>query len=367
LLLALPLAALAAAWRGRRARIGKASVRLRQAALDTAPILAVVALGYLAAVFAQLAVSGLPLTLTTNLGIPLAYACLSAGAISLGYALGSVVQVAVSAPVAFLVVAGYFRVVPNGWQNLTGGSVMQTGYTLYHEVLPGSLVSMTVIGLAVVGMGCLVVAARPILPRLLTLGAVLLASVAIVPLVGAPALAAVGTGSSLARDPAQLVCSGTDPEICLWPEQDAEGGAEIREAHTDAYRDARALGVGVPSHIASEWGYGYDRPDSTGLAWRYSQSPDELLVNYAVVALLPSFSCHAARTDVSHPRAQQVVTYAFALAIGADGTLAMPTLSAVTEGDDAPLGFAESQDYLGVHDLAEARTVLRDWVAAPVC
>lgn len=380
LLLALPLAGGAAAWQAgaRRERV-RLPHRLRNLAEDAAGPAAFVAIGYLAALTAQLIASGWPLSAHGDPGTPVAFLCLLVAALAVGLLLGTLVHRAAAAALSVVALTAWHYLYSLGgdtaWANLTGMGVLVWGPTTLYEVSqPVSVAAASLTALVIATLAVLLIIVK-------SAGGwawfgVLAVLIGVAVAVNAPALTAGPALGPAARSGEHIVCAGEEPRICLWPEQEAQSGAMVRETVTEAWSKAVALGVPVPSTV-SVVGTGRD-DDSTLLYWRQAAYPDRILSNYAsqvsyrfACSWWESDSDEYPATTVDYELAQQSAAFAAAIALGTDPSVVRPIIQMGGDASEPPtktLDLAETEDYFGVHSVAEAEEVLLAWVErGPTC
>lgn len=376
---ALPVAAVIAAVQGRRhARRAVSSVgsrkRVVMAAWSMAPVLASLLLGYLVVVLLSLLTSGLPATGSPSaLIVPLAFAGLALGAVAVGFALGTVLAPVVAVPVAGVLLYAWYSVPLDGavlaWRNVTGAGLTQC--CLWVDVVPHQQAQLIAItsGAALAAISLLLVAVRAGVPRSVSFAGVAVAIVAILVAV-APSVPALGQASQVARDLTELECEGTSPQVCLWPEQDAEYGPAIRPVVTQAFH--RGVAAGLPMRAAvTPYVGGLSSGQEHGspinaVSMRLGDSDAAILASYGQ-AVYTSESC-AAPNVVDGPAfaREQGVQYAIALLLGAEPDTPLPHIEHSVEERLTSIAYtpAEVRTLLGVHNIAEARTTVNNWLAS---
>lgn len=375
--LALSLAAGIAAWSASKHRALSLRERWRTLLVDAAVPAAFVALGYLACVIAQFVASGLPVTASVDARVPLAFLTMLLAALSFGLLVGSLVPRFVALPLTVVALFAWFFASNSGealrWANLSGFTLlMYPVETLYNAPADQAITSAVLFSLGATIIFLAIIAVRSV--RGFGWGLVVAAAVTVALVVNFPALAsATGPTAVGARDASNLVCAGTAPEICLWPEQEVASGELVRDTITAGYQKAVALGLPVASSISVAGSEDNPLP----LYWRGVAHPDRLLTNYAQT-IVHALACQWMESEnnsfVANPGYDDDVLsaeYATAVAIGADPVAAAPTIQLGGEaGEPATktLDPAEAQEYLGVTSLAEAQEVAQAWVTrAPEC
>jgi len=318
------------------------------------PILVAVLAGYIVTVVGILIVSGWPASPYVDVAIPAAVVAFAATAVAVGVIAGTLVPRGI-ATVTTLVVLGIWYVGP--WtnydialRNLVGTNILMSPAGIDRDIPPQALASVLLTAAVAVGVAAIVSTIAPGRRRLIpVLGAVIAGTVVIVATVSGPLRV---EAMSVARDPSQLVCAGSAPEVCLWPEEDALNGAMQRPLIAEAASTARSLGVPVPAVLASGWDEG-----SLGSGTR--TDADRILTNTAAALVLPW------RDDAGADNDHLAVTYSLALLFGADSVAALPGMSVMSTATytEHVLTPDEVQDRLGVHDIAEAKELVAAWLA----
>ncbi|TFD49298.1 hypothetical protein E3T55_11605 [Cryobacterium frigoriphilum] len=376
---ALPLAAVIAALQGHRhARRAAARVdarkRVSEAAWSMVPVLATLLLGYLVVVLLSLLTSGLPATGSPSaLIVPLSFAGLALGAVAVGFALGAVLPPVVAVPVAGVLLYAWYSMPLDGaalaWRNVTGAGLTQC--CLWVDVVPHPQAQLIAIvsGVALTAITLLLVAARPSMQRSVSFAGVAVSIMAILVAV-APSVSALGQASQVGRDLTELRCEGTSPQVCLWPEQDAAFGPAIRPVLTQAFE--RGVAAGLPMRAAVtpyvgglSDGQRHESPINA-VSMRLGDSDAAILASYGQ-AVYASESC-AVPGAVDGPdfAGEQGVHYAIALLLGAEPAAALPRIEHSVEERLPSIAYtpAEVRDLIGVHNIAEARTTVNNWLAS---
>ena len=107
-----------------------------------------------------------------------------------------------------------------------------------------------------------------------------------------------------ARSRTQLVCNGTRPEVCLFPEQDAPPHTS-RSVLTSAYRQLTAIGVKLPPRIEAS-------PDaSTSETLKVAVMPvgstDQLVYSFATSILQPTLFKVCSSPETLRPQNAEVI------------------------------------------------------------
>ena len=376
---ALPLAAVIAAVQGHRhGRRAAPSVgprkRAAMVAWSMAPVLASLLLGYLVVVLLSLLVSGLPATGSPSaLIVPLSFAGLALGAVAIGVVLGAVLPPVMAVPVAGALLYAWYSMPLDGavlaWRNVTGAGLTQC--CLWVDVVPHPQAQLVAIasGAALTIITLLLVAVRPGVLRSVSFAGVAVAIVAILVAV-APSVPALGQASQVGRDLTELQCEGTSPQVCLWPEQDAEYGPAIRPVVTEAFQ--RGVAAGLPMRAAvTPYVGGLSAGQEHGspinaISMRLGDPDAAILASYGQ-AVYTSESC-AVPGAVDGPAfgREQGVQYAIALLLGAEPEAALPHMEHSVEERLTAIAYTptEVRDLIGVHNIAEARTTVNTWLAS---
>jgi hypothetical protein len=370
---ALPIAAAVAALRARGARRESEPLsplkRLRVAGMATAPILAFVAVSYVLIVIAELIASGWPLSWYGSVGIPLTYLAMTTGAIAFGYAIGCAVHPVIAVPGVLGIVvwcAGFVGAWPGNnfpWRNITGWNLMENGNLLFEGPVPAGLVATCALAILLIVLASAVVAAKPEWPRAVAVVLTLTLSIALYTN-GSPWLTAhVGNDFAAARSRSELVCTGSAPRVCVWPEQRLADGSNPAPALVADYWRAEALGLPVATTITPFAGIiGNDQISSphsaTEIIWQApGESRTQLAVDYATT-LTAEPNCGNLPVQFNLRR-DEAATYAAAMLFG-DSTANL-TQEFGWSRVGHPLTTRGTQDYYGVHNPTEARTALASW------
>jgi len=343
-LIVLPIAGTLAAWSTATAR--SARERLRR----VAPILLATLAAYVVTVIVVISASGWPASTILNPAIPAVVVAFAATAVGVGVIAGAVLpRVWASAAALLLLGTWYLGAWTNydiALRNLTGTNILLFPAGLDRDVPPQALVSVLLTALGVVAVAAIVTAIASRRGRIVTvLFAMVAAAAVFVASVASPTLS---EAMNVPRDTTQLVCAGSQPSVCLWPEQDASQ----RPLIADAASTAAALGVPVPAVLSSG--------STEGSLGSLTSADADGILNSAAAALVQPW-----RDDAGEPDDVLAVTYGLALLFGADSVAVLPGISVVspTTYIEHRLTPDEVQDRLGVHDIAEARQIVEKWLA----
>ncbi len=244
--LVLPVIAVVAGWdsaRARRERIPGVRARLRRSMIDSAPLLAAVAVGYGLALLIVIVRFGMPWATSMGLMVLAAQVSMVVMAVAVGQALGAIlprVLVVFAAPAAVAAIT----MLMSGWSTPWFiGWLDYPGLPYVPDVQP--YISVMVYAAVLIAVAILIGALRSVrsraVPALLVVAAIAIGTVA----GPAPVL-----NPELAQRPrSELVCSTAEPVVCLWPEQDAAFGESLRADLTAAYK--RAVELGLPVDAAT--------------------------------------------------------------------------------------------------------------------
>ncbi|WP_146071671.1 hypothetical protein [Cryobacterium sp. Y50] len=376
---ALPLAAAIAAMtghqHGRRAASGVGPRRrVARAAWAMTPVLASLLLGYLVVVFLSLLVSGLPATGSPSaLIVPLAFAGLALGAVAVGFALGAVLRPVLAVPVAGVLLYAWYSMPLDGvvlaWRNVTGAGLTQC--CLWVDVVPHPQAQLIAIasGTVLAAITLLLVAVRPGVPRSVSFAGAAVAIVALFVAV-APSVPALGQASQVARNLTELQCEGTSPQVCLWPEQDAEYGPAIRPVVTEAFHRGVAAGLPMRAAVTPYVGGLSDGQEHgspiNAVSMRLGDSNAAILASYGQAVYTSENCAVPGAVDAPTFAREQGVQYAIALLLGAEPEAALPRMEHSVELRLTAIAYtpAEVRDLIGVHNVAEARTIVNNWLAS---
>lgn len=343
-LVVLPLVGALAAFSAATATTGRA--RLRRAL----PILVGTLIAYLLTVMGVIAVSGWPASSIVNPAIPAAIVAFAATAVGVGVIAGAVLSRWWATGVTLVLLGTWYL---GAWtnydislRNLTGTNILLFPAGLDRDVSPEAVVSVLLTAVGVVAVATVVSATARRRARIVTVLSAVLAAIAVV--VAMAASPTLTEAMSVPRDPAQLVCAGSQPSICLWPEQDASQ----RPLVADAVATAASLGVPVPAVLASG--------STEGSLGSLTRTDADSVLNSAAAALVLPW-----RDDAGEADDALAVTYALALLFGADSVAVLPGMSVVSPSTyvEHRLTPDEVQSRLGVHDAVEARAVVEAWLA----
>jgi hypothetical protein len=353
------------------------SKRLGAAALAAAPVLATLIFGYLLVLTLALATSGLPTAFAADaLLVPLSFFALALGALSVGLVFGILMPPAIGAPLVAVLLYAWYRMPESvggsvlAWRDVTGSGITQC--CLWLDVVPDPRAQLIAIvgGAAVTWIAAALMALQPGWKRA---GASTLAALVVVLglTAAAPLVPQLGQRSVAQRPIAELQCEGTEPQICLWPEQQSEYRTGIREVITDAYR--RGLAAGLPMRATvTPYVNGLGEGQKAGspineVPMQLGDSDAEILKNYGQ-AVYASEACPAAGDATSSAELYRDtgVRYAIALLLGSEEAGALPVMDhSATEGlASTRYTPDEVRDLIGVHNTTEARATVDRWLAS---
>lgn len=347
-LVVLPIAGTLTAWS--TATATTARVRVRRAG----PILVAVLVGYVVTVIGMLSATGWPASPHLNLAIPAAIVAFAVTAVGVGVIAGALVPRPWATAVTLVLLGTWYL---GAWtnydialRNLTGTNILMAPSGIDRDIPAQALASVLLTAVVVVAVAGIVSATSARRGRMLTvLGAVLAGAVVLVATISGPTRV---EAMSVPRDPAQLVCAGSQPSVCLWPEEEALNGATQRPLIARAAATAESLGVPVPAVLASGSTEG-------SLASGTRTDADGILTTTAAALVIPW------RDDAGDVNDHLAVTYSLALLFGADSVAALPGMSVVSRTTfvEHRLTADEVRDTLGVHDTTEARALVKAWLA----
>ena len=354
---ALPVVALAAGWaaaRARAERLDGVRGRVRRVVGDSLPLLAFTAIGYSAALVVLIARSDMlwfaPLGLLALIG----HGAMVLAAVAAGQLLGAVlprVLVIVAAPAAIGAVTLLLFAWQTPWNAAPSG--LYAGLAYVTDTAP----FVRVLAVAGVIVACAVAAVSVRAPWL--------RAVPIFALIGIGAVVAVqpqpDASPSALRPESQLVCSSAEPVICLWPEQEAAFGEQLRTEMDAAYSSAVALGLPVGGPAArSVTQYGMTAiPAPPNADWEdvammgYGTSgigPDDFLAFYAFS--MPACCWQQPTGDGEY----MAVAYSVSMLLGVPADEAWPAL-------EDPYTGQRLFDPSGIPDEAAARALVERWLA----
>lgn len=279
-------------WGGARARASRimgVGPRLRRLARESWPLLAVVAVAYLAA-FVILGVRvGFPWPAWPAPLVVIGQLAFVLAAIAIGELVGAIlprVLAIFAAPAAVVALEVLLFATPTTWVLAPWGFYSGIAYvTDDGPFFRGYAVAAVIVVAAVIA-----VSLRWAWLRILPLGALVAAAV-----VGVTADERPYIEPALpeARPQSELVCSGEEPVVCLWPEQESAFGASYRETMSTAYAIGAAAGLPVdddaPRSVARfgltglpvAEGSSGEKPSDMGLGIS-GLSPDQALNYYAL-------------------------------------------------------------------------------------
>ncbi len=365
---AVPLVALSAAWLARRRNHEHHQLRARLAALgwDAAAVLAFAATSYLVLVVLTLIGSGWPTSSPLDLGYTASFAFMTISAFGVGKLLGTVLPRVIAVPAA--VTLGLLAVISEGWQggelrwrNVTGSALTflgDAGVAGSSNLHITAVTAMYAGFLALATIGVVAIPRRRIRP--VTVAAVFATVILGSAAASCPLLDYVGQDAYSIRSDSQLHCSGTAPRVCLWPEQDATDGAQVRATVAAAYQQIVKLGVPASPVTTAAW----TPPAGETGVWsstRFNKSTTLADYTQAVVAQGACLN-QPSRVGVDD---QSAASYGLTWLIAgpSDPALAhvFQMIGTTPGGKSYTLGQSKTQDYLGVHNRQEALAAVTKW------
>ena len=367
-LFAVPLVAVSAAWLARRRSHEHHSAASRLAALgrDAAAVLAFAATSYLTLVVLTLIGSGWPASSSVDLGYTAGFALMTISGFALGTLLGTVLPRVISVPAA--VTLGLLAMISEGWQGaeLRWRNVTGSAFTFLGDGGVAGTSNLHITAVTAMYAGVLVLAATAVvlipLPRIrfVTVVVVLVSLVLGTAAASGPLLAYVGRDAYNVRNDSQLQCSGTAPQICLWPEQDATDGSQLRATLTDAYQRVVTLGIPTTPQLSAA----YATPAGNTGVWNSTRfDRNTVLVSYAA-AVVAQGAClnQPSRVGVDD---QSAASYALGLLLlgPSDDALAQSFQVVRIGRDGRPyvLDQSKTRNYLGIHNREDALTAISRW------
>jgi hypothetical protein len=373
--LALPAVAALAAIQGHRySKAQSLTIRIRLTRMmnQTWPLLITLAVAWSGSLFAGLIVAGVPLTADGNALIPLALLSMSVGTIAVGYAVGAVIHPILAVPSLLGCVFWWFLTPtwvgnhPLQWSNITGYNLFSYPPGLESTAVPQALLVVPIASLVAVLASVIVVACRVATARRLVAAAVTAALIASGIFLSPPLLKFVGGNLTATRSAAGLLCSGSAPRVCLWPEQQAQAGAAARAVLTSAYNRATAAGLVEPATISAvvsdpapiaRTGILATASPST-FNWAGPLDKTALTASYAV-GLADASAC----VDKTTNRQLLAAEYATALTLGVPEGRALPSIGFRYRGFDHDVILTKTQTvrYLGVTSKPQAQVIAANW------
>jgi hypothetical protein len=365
---AVPLVALSAAWLARRRRHERHPAQSRLAALgrDAAAVLAFAATSYLVLVVLTVIGSGWPSSSPFDLGYTAGFAFMTISAFGVGTLLGTVLPRAIAVPAA--VTLGLLAMISEGWQggelrwrNVTGSALTflgDAGVAGSSNLHITAVTAMYAGFLALAAIGIVAIPRRRIRPVVATavFATVLLGSTA----ASGPLLDYVGQDAYSIRSDSQLQCSGTAPRVCLWPEQDATDGAQVRATVAAAYQQIVKLGVPVSPVITAAW----TPPAGETGVWSSTRFNKSTILADYTQAVVAQGAClnQPSRVGIDD---QSAASYGLTLLIAGPSDPALAHVFHIVRttqgGEPYTLGQGKTQDYLGVHNREEALAAVTRW------
>jgi hypothetical protein len=180
----------------------------------------------------------------------------------------------------------------------------------------------------------------------------------------------VGDDWTATRSPEALVCRGSTPRICLWPEQESASGQSTRATIAHGWLAARELGGSPPAQITTAADIYSTAGDArtTHVGWSVRADRDDVLRGYAQ-SIVTSTRCGAVPVGQhSTATGDDAAAYGLALAMGMpddDGDLPDIATPGIEAQKPAPqLSPDATRDALGIHSVDEARSYVSSWFAA---
>lgn len=370
---AVPLVAGAAAWAvASHPTAVSVRIRLGNLARSAAAVLGFAAVGYLTIVVLTVIDSGWPTASAFDLGYTAGFAAMTVSAFALGSILGAALPRWLALPAG--IGLGLLAMLSDGWQNgdlrwrnVTGSALTfdanwgiegssNTHITLVTAAYAAILLVATVVATALRPRPLRVVA------LVVTLGVVIGGSAAI----STPLLEYVGARASAIRSNNELHCAGTAPRICLWPEQEATDGAQVRAAYTDAYRRTVALGYPVTATLTAGFS---EQPDAAPAIPIDSTThlDASLVAGRFAEAVIRHGTCPDQPSRVA-PDDESAATLGLALLLGATTNAELTNIAGVTlvnsvTGSPDKLDAAQIRDYFRIHTDAQAKAAVSKWFA----
>jgi hypothetical protein len=373
--LALPAVAVLAALHGHRdAKAPALRIRTRLVGMVglTWPLLVVLVLAWSCSLFAGLITGGMPLTADGDPRILLALLALSAGTITVGYAIGTVVHPILAVPGLAACVFWWFLTPtwlgnqPLAWSNITGYNLFSYPPGLESTVVPQALLAVPLASLLALLASATVVIFWSTASRRIVATLVVAAIITSGVLYSPGLLKFVGMGITATRSASGLVCEGSSPRVCLWPEQQAEAGSAARAVLVAAYNRATAAGLTEPSIIAAlvndpaamvrEGRAATASPSN--FYWAGPLNKTALTASYAV-GLADASTC----ADTSTNRQLLAAEYATALTLDVPKDRALPSVAFRYRGfeHDVVLTRTQTVNYLGITSMHQAEALAARW------
>ncbi|QTX03963.1 hypothetical protein [Agromyces archimandritae] len=373
---ALPIAAAAAAWtistRMRKSTaVLRAGVRwpVRIVWEYTWPLFGACALGFISVLALQSAIA-LPAPPNTSAALLLVVAVVqTVTAISIGAALGMLLPAPLATGLALFGLLAW-AVYPNtdpenvSWRNITGYALFGCCDSFAYAPDWKALLGPLLVGLAAIAA------------FLFTAGgthrSVTAPSSAVVLSAGVIAALTIvsGTGptGATARTPSDLVCRGTDPSICLFPEQWASSNATIIEASfRDAYRSATDHDIDIPSRVSGAILHADGRgPDSETLVGVVDTAGrDTIIKTYADAVIASSRTCPESDWAEGQLPPETISGYALAMLMGGDASGVLPD-QAISVNMEVGTALSSQQviDMLAIRSVNDAESSARGWFTA---
>lgn len=368
----LPLAAGVAAWAARRSRILHPKSNMRTLSRSAFriwwahvwPIFTAIGVGYAATVLISLA--GTPALGQLHLSVLLVYLSMAVVSVSLGWILGTILPVPIAVPLAIFLEAYWgISALADGddlaRRNMTGFATFMCCDFVEQTIDPRAVIAPLIIAVALLGVALLsirVAWVKLAIPAILSIGIAGMCSTHLV--------SGTNATATVLRSSAEQVCSGENPEVCLYPEVPERERKLIATTLQQVYRAAAKEGMAFAKTIrqfAAEEPAGRNTLSVHISSW--AESRDQILSTFAS-SLYDHTTCNPADPDPeSEFQEDEVVPYALALVFGADSNAALPQWQILEGGEDGdvarPVPPEEIKAMLGVNSLDDATKAAKLW------
>jgi hypothetical protein len=204
----------------------------------------------------------------------------------LGFAFGLSVSVVVAAPVA-IATSLLWQVMPRAaqplWTHLLTSQQLSTCCSAASDIGSVAMIAPVLVALGIMGASTVIMfraASR------VTVGFAVLVLAVGVAAGGVVASTEPRGDAGVARDERHLVCAGSEPEVCVWPEHASRLG-EVAEIGRDAMAAWASVGLSVPGRFDEAF---LSRPRDDVLRFGFGlQSSRDQIVATMAYAMLPSF------------------------------------------------------------------------------
>jgi hypothetical protein len=370
LAVALPVVAALAAIRGHRSkRVMGFGARARAArmARDCWPFLAAIVMGWLIAFVSEVVEVPAPSVPDGNPLILLSLVAISAGAISVGYAVGTFIHPVLAVP-ALLGCLFWWFLTPTWlgndslkWSNVTGYNLFSSTTGLGSVPVPQALLVVPVGALSAVAIAAGIVTLSVEWMRrvasLLVVSLVITGGVLFSPQL----LKYVGAQQVGARIQSDMVCSGAAPRVCIWPEQlTVPGISAAQETLNSAYKRAAAVGLIMPTSIVPGETNQPVHKATTMYFWGSATDTNQLVVSYAT-RIADDSTCY----DRASEHDLLAAEYSTAVIMGVQTSRALPSIQQTPADSDRSMSLAKGQvaTYLGVKTASQAEAIAVAWNA----